>query len=81
MSRVQITDHALLRYLERVEGVDIAGLRDRLADRLAEAVTLGAVAVTIDGMTYRLADTVCVTVTPRHSRRRHQNRVAREADE
>ena len=31
---LRISDHALLRYLERFEGLDAAGARERLAQRL-----------------------------------------------
>jgi hypothetical protein len=63
-----ITDHALIRYLERVAGYDVEGLRASLAARLDEAVRLGASAVTIDRHTYMIADGICTTVIKRSKR-------------
>ena len=37
-----ITDHALLRWIERVHGVDIEALRSQVADMCAPAVQAGA---------------------------------------
>lgn len=63
-----ISDHALVRYLERVEGFDIEQLRRAIADRLQDAHVLGASAVTIERHTYRIANGVLTTVVPRHMR-------------
>ncbi len=38
--RVHITDHAVLRYLERGLGVDVAGLRRRIARSPSPALAL-----------------------------------------
>ena len=50
--RVVITDHALLRYLERVGGFEIEKLRQELAARLRPFVGVGRGAVIIDGHAY-----------------------------
>ena len=72
MSAPHITDHAVLRYLERGWGVDINGLRGRIAAQLpaAEMVmeTLGDGAVVRDGLRFHLrraedGTVVLVTVT------------------
>lgn len=76
--RAIITDHAMLRYLEQVEGVDIAAVRAKLAARLDEAVRMGASAVTIDGHQFRFSDVYCTTVVPRHMRMPRRNRSQRE---
>lgn len=62
--RTRISDHAALRYLERVLGVDIEALRDELARRLDQAAAVGASGVIVDGFRYVLADGVLVTVEP-----------------
>lgn len=46
--RLRVTDHAIVRYLERVGGFDIEGLRKRIADRLQPAADAGAHAVRVD---------------------------------
>ncbi len=58
MTYPQITDHAVLHYLERGLGVDISGLRRRLALRLPAAQSvveeLGEGAIVQDGLCFHL---------------------------
>lgn len=51
---VRVSDHAVLRYLERVGGFDIEGLRASISRRVTPAVSLGATGVVIDGFSYRV---------------------------
>lgn len=50
--RQRVSDHAVLRHLERVGGFDIEGLRMELARRLAPAAAQGAQAVVIEDHVY-----------------------------
>lgn len=59
---LQITDNAVLQYLERVQGLDVDGVRDELARRVKAAVEMEANAVHIDGFRYVLRENVLVTV-------------------
>jgi hypothetical protein len=59
---VQVTDHAILRYLERVEGWDIAGLRNRLARSAAVGLVYGSKVIVIPGGKLVLDDDRLVTV-------------------
>ena len=62
-SRIQVTDHAVVRYLERVHGVDIEGLRrriGRIADLAAEETV--PCRVLSDGMAYQISGGRVVTV-------------------
>lgn len=59
-----VTDHAVIRYLERVKGVDIDATRREIADIVRLGVKLGAEAVVLQGMRYRLEGPCCVTVMP-----------------
>lgn len=52
--RVLVSDHAVLRYLERVGGFEIEALRQQIADRLEPAASTGAESVVIDGFRYVL---------------------------
>jgi hypothetical protein len=52
-----VTDHAVLRYLERRHGLDVEALRRHLAGLTVNAVRLGAVAVTIENIKLVLAET------------------------
>jgi uncharacterized protein YneR len=67
--RARVTDNALVRFLERVGGVDVATIRLAIGKAVDEAVELGANAVIIDGFRYviREDDTgpLVVTVEPR----------------
>ncbi|MFB9148735.1 hypothetical protein [Roseovarius ramblicola] len=61
-----VTDHALIRYLERVEGVDIEAIRreiGRVADRGIEA---GANAVISGGFIFVISGPTVITVRPQH---------------
>ena len=60
-----ITDHALLRYLERVIGIDVASHRRAVDDLVASAVEQGACALIHDGHRYVLRDERVTSVTPR----------------
>ncbi len=44
-----VSDHAVLRYLERVGGFEIEALRQSIERRAAKALLPGASAVVIDG--------------------------------
>lgn len=57
-----ITDHAVVRYLERVKGVDIEAARTEIAEIVRRGVKLGAQSVLLDGMRYRLEGNFVVTV-------------------
>lgn len=46
---IVVTDHAVLRWLERVEKLDVAALRARLADAAAVGLAHGAGAVVVGG--------------------------------
>jgi hypothetical protein len=62
MKRAYVSDHALLRYIERVRGIDIDRLRGELADKVQGAVNLGAASYAVDGVTFRLIDNRIVTI-------------------
>ena len=58
-----VTDHAVVRYLERVYGVDIGALKARIARITEDGREAGAAAVNADGVTYKLgADGRVVTI-------------------
>ena len=57
-----ITDHAVVRYLERVKGIDVQAVRDEIAEVVRRGVSLGAQSVLLDGMRYRLEGNYVVTV-------------------
>lgn len=60
-----VTDHAVIRYLERVEGMDIEAVRRRIGRKVDRAVELGATGAVVDGVVYRMREGVVITVAPR----------------
>lgn len=60
---VRITDHALLRYVERVFKIDVDALRRQiLTDGVAKGIELGASTITVNGIQFRVKDRSIVTV-------------------
>ena len=65
---LHITDHALLRYLERVAGVDVAAARADIARRVAVARDHdGLSGVQSDGFRYRIRGRTVCTVRSVHA--------------
>jgi hypothetical protein len=63
---VQITDHALVRFLERVMGIDIEAVRAKAAATpgLAAAIAVGARSYSHGGCTFRLDGDRVITIQP-----------------
>lgn len=65
---ITVTDHAVLRYLERVLQIDIEAHRAEIARNVALAEEFeGASAVLKNGFRYRLRGGAVVTVVPVHA--------------
>lgn len=62
--RTHVTDHALLRYFERVLGLDIEAQRRQVGLMVDRAAQAGACGVIIDGHVYKIADGAVITVRP-----------------
>ena len=58
----RVSDHAVLRYLERVMGIDIETHRDRIGRMVDRAAAAGASGVTIDGFCFKLHEGTVITV-------------------
>jgi hypothetical protein len=61
MASPEVTDHAVLRYLERHEGIDVEAVRRRIARQVRRAAEMQAMGVLAGGMTYRLVGGVVVS--------------------
>jgi hypothetical protein len=59
-----VSDHALLRYLERFLGIDVEKTRQDVADQCAPSMSLGARSWSHGGVTFVFKGGVVVTVTP-----------------
>lgn len=62
-----VTDHAVLRYLERVNGIDIAFIRHEIAAATEQALAMGARNLTRNGVVYQFREGVVVTVIAANS--------------
>jgi hypothetical protein len=59
----RVSDHALLRYVERVMGIDVEAIRsDILTDGVKAALRTGATGITVNGVKMVAKDGVVVTV-------------------
>jgi hypothetical protein len=81
-----VTDHAVLRHLERVHGVDIEAIRIELGHKVDAAIEAGAVATVSDGIRYvlvedRLVSCVEVKSTPLRGRANRRRTRPDEEDE
>jgi len=61
---VQVTEHAICRYLERAYGFNIEAIREHIAGICSAPAALGAVCVRAEGVRFEIVDNRVVTVTP-----------------
>lgn len=61
-NEMEITDHAFLRYMERVQGFDIEHLKGELRKKLPHAPSNGN--IKMDGVIYVIKNNALVTVLP-----------------
>lgn len=81
-----VTDHAVLRYLERVQGIDVEAVRNDLGCRVDAAVQAGAAATVSDGIRYvlvedRLVSCVPVKSVPERGRSNRRRRLRQGEDD
>ncbi|WP_299773181.1 hypothetical protein [uncultured Tateyamaria sp.] len=57
-----VTDHAVLRWLERVAMIDIEAVRRQIHSETREALNSGARRAVVNGTDYRMRDGVVTTV-------------------
>lgn len=50
IANIHITDHAVLRYLERAYGLDVDAVRRHLSGRVINGARLGAIGVTVENV-------------------------------
>ncbi len=64
---VHVTDHAVIRYLERVLGYDVETLRREIGQQVDRGVQLGATGVIIDGHCYKIDGHTVITILRRNT--------------
>ena len=62
MNKTIITDHALIRWIERIQGIDLSAFRMEIASTCAAAIAAGASCVITDRGTFVLASGKVVTI-------------------
>ncbi|MCW4115642.1 hypothetical protein NPA31_011775 [Aurantimonas sp. MSK8Z-1] len=62
--KVEVTDHALVRYLERVHGVDMDAFREELAALAQPFVDARVSCAPVGAVWLRIEDNRLITVTP-----------------
>lgn len=61
--RPRVSDHALIRYCERVEGIDFEGMREAImTESVKQAIKMGAKSVKMNGITLKISGTTITTV-------------------
>lgn len=64
-SKASVTDHAVLRFLQRVEGLDLEAVRNRiLSDAVLQAMIMRATSVHGHGFKLVIQDFTVVTTLP-----------------
>ena len=64
MKLIEVTDHALVRWMDREYDIDMERLRRKLAEKVHDAYAAGASSVVIDELRYVMRDGRLVTVAP-----------------
>lgn len=58
----RISDHALVRWLERIEGQDMEGARAKIVRAIGDRLETGATRIRYNGITFRADKGVLITV-------------------
>lgn len=61
---IRVTDHAVLRYMERAMGLQVETVREHILETCVHAAAFGAVAVKAEGLKFVIQDNVVVSVVP-----------------
>lgn len=59
---VEVTDHAVVRWLERVQGVDVGAIRRDIANQCEPAIAIGATGIKIQGAKFVIHGNVVCTI-------------------
>jgi hypothetical protein len=59
-----VSDHAVLRYLERAKGFDMEAVRQHIADVCRGPVNIGATCIQAEGVKFEISGGRVVTCTP-----------------
>lgn len=63
---IVVTDHAVLRYMERAMGLNVEIVREHILSITSGAAAFGAVCVRAEGLRFEIDGNRICTVTPDH---------------
>jgi hypothetical protein len=69
-----VSDRAVIRYLERVEGMDIESIRRKIGHTVDRGIEQGAIGVVVGGVVYKLVEGVVSTVWIKNQPNKHTHR-------
>ena len=72
---VRVTDHCLVRYLERAMGLNVELVREHILGICSGPASFGAVCVRSEGLRFEIASGAVVTVAPD---RQHPSNISRD---
>lgn len=61
---LRVSDHAVLRYMERAMSLNVEIVREHIASLCSQAAAAGAVCVRTEGVRFEICNNAVVTVTP-----------------
>lgn len=64
---IRVSDHAVLRYMERAMNLNVEIVREHIASICAEPASVGAVCVRTEGVRFEIANNTVITVAPDRS--------------
>lgn len=71
-----VSDHAVLRFLERVQGIHVETVRRHIENLCAAAVAAGATSLRADGHAFEFRNGAVVTITPNGPVRMSKTKIA-----
>lgn len=86
-TRLEVSDHALVKWMERTGLADLGPVREAIAESLSVAAAAAAqlgggdFLILADGMVYVVRGSVVVTVVPEDGRHHHARFLARKAEQ
>lgn len=69
MKKCDVSDHAVLRWLERVRGLDIDAVKAEIREKVYPAVAMGATCFAIGDTRFAIENGVITTVMTRRQRK------------
>jgi hypothetical protein len=77
----RLSDHAVLRFIERALGLDVDAIRKRImTDVVKDAIASGATTITVEGIRFKVVDGTIVTTLEKQVKKRLKAGKRRDPD-